>query len=283
MFKQKNEKKKKKEHKSMKFHIKGIRMKKILIIHPWFFTGEKVIEVARHLTKYYKIIAPDLSDHNNDNIFISAKDEAKKIEEYLVENKMTKFEAVNGFSLGGRVTLELINSKKLEFKCIVIDSAPVVEEQALLSKLLARSNFIKRKNARGDARKIVEEKMGKNHGKELGKFMVDVLVNMQDDSIKNISRTVAVFPYYKYPKEVQEKMYFEFGSSDTVIIQVPKIHRHYPHANINIHFGYGHCEYVLKEQDKYVNLVRGYIKNSEQIAKKRKKKKKSKEKNKPKD
>ena len=68
------------------------------------------------------------------------------------------------------------------------------------------------------------------------------------------------FDFYPYPKDVQQRMYFEFGSKEIDARQAKTILRRYPFVHITLHKGYGHCQYMAAEKKAYLAMLEARMK-----------------------
>ena len=63
---------------------------------------------------------------------------------------------------------------------------------------------------------------------EAGEVMGSTFESMGEKSLQNIITACSRFDFYPYPKDVQQRMYFEFGSKEIDARQAKTILRRYP-------------------------------------------------------
>lgn len=96
-------------------------------------------------------------------------------------------------------------------------------------------------------------KMSTIYGPEAATAMVDQFALMDAESVKNIVNDCYFVNLPNMSKELQEKCVFSYGEKDDDLKQAKKvIPVKYPNAKLKIDKGYGHCERISKDSDKYV-------------------------------
>ena len=97
------------------------------------------------------------------------------------------------------------------------------------------------------------KKMSAIYGSEAAVAMVDQFASMDAESVKNIVKDCSFVNLPNMSKELQEKCVFSYGEKDDDLGQAKKvIPVKYPNAKFKIDDGYGHCERISKDSDKYV-------------------------------
>ena len=235
---------------------------KILVLHPMLLTGAFSAKFLAPLSERYCIIAPDLSAHGQaaSSEFISAENEAAAILRSLKEKGYTDIALMLGISLGARVALELLKDDSIQWKCIVLDGAPVYKNARFLRfvyNIIFLSKWKKARKCKGIAQKKMTALFG-----EAGEVMGNTFENMSEKSLRNIISACSRFDFYPYSKDVQQRMYFEFGSKEIDARQAKTILRRYPFVHIALHKGYGHCQYMAAEKKAYRAMLEKRIKES---------------------
>ena len=233
----------------------NIEAEKILVVHPMLLTGAFAAKLFAPLSDRYCIIAPDLSAHGqaSSSEFVSAENEAAQILCYLKEKGYTDIALTFGISLGARVALELLKDDDIHWKCIVLDGAPVYKNARFLRFVYTAVFLSKWKKAR-KCKGFAQKKMTALFG-EAGEVMGSTFESMGEKSLRNIIAACSRFDFYPYPKDVQQRMYFEFGSKEIDARQAKTILRRYPFVHIALHKGYGHCQYMAAEKKAYLAML----------------------------
>lgn len=239
--------------------------KTLLILHPMLLTGEFTARIFEPLTESCRIIAPDLSGHGEaaGSDFISAESEAAEILHALKEKGCTDIGLTLGVSLGARVALELIKDSGIRWRRIVLDGAPVYKNARFL-RFLYNAAFVSKWKKAQKHKGFARKKMSALYG-EAGAVMGATLENMSEKSVRNIVDACSRFDFYPYAKDLQQRMYFEFGAKEIDARQAKNISRHYPAVHVSLHAGFGHCEYMKAETENYIAMLKKYMAEAETV------------------
>lgn len=231
--------------------------KVILLIHPMLLTAEgmKTLMVP-HMPGTYRYVIPELSGHGKSKeIFRSAEKEAEAIGRYLSEHQIDTIELAFGVSLGGVVLLNLLNETCIQIKKCVFEGCSLME-RAPLQEIFFKKLFLgKRRKAIKDRSSAVREMSGM-YGDQLGEWMTDCLIGMDENSVINIVRSCAAVRIPSLSKEEQKKCVFCYGSKDFDLHAARKtISKKLPYAALNIWKGWGHCNKITDSGPEYCKFL----------------------------
>lgn len=231
---------------------------KIIILHPMLADGFTCMKLLKDLGNKYSYIVPDFSSHGeSEGEFISALKEADILMRYLKENDYKEIELIFGASMGAVVALYTIAYDSIKFKTIVLDGAPMYRNSYVLYNLLKFIMISKQKKAKKNPEGVIQE-MKKIYG-ELGESMAKSLVKIKRESMNNVLWSCTHFKFPDYPRELQKRIFFEFGDKDFYSKRVRLIQKKYPYVHINIRNDYGHCEFLAISPNEYVKMLIKYI------------------------
>lgn len=237
------------------------KKKIILLIHPLGFSAEAMKNlIGDKLPADCRYIMPELAGQGNSKeIFKSTEVEAKKIEKYLLESKISEVDLAFGASLGGLVLLDLLKTKKIKFKKCIFEGCPL-SEGSKLKELLARK-FVKdqQKRALRD-RNYGLEKIGELYGGGLANSIVDSILGLDKKSLINIVASVVHGKIPTIPREVQENCIFCYGSLEYNLKESRRlIAKKLPHVKIKIWKGFNHCEILARKSSYYCRFLEGEL------------------------
>ncbi len=241
----------------MRFFEKGTGDKVILILHPILANHKCAVELSRYLGAECRFIIPDLSGHGAEieNDFISASDEADKIETYLKAEGIDKLEMIIGLSMGCLVAIELYSRNTDRVNKVVLEGAPLYRYGALFTAVATKMYLNMQKKTISD-RSAIESEFSKSFGKEIGKEMAEDFPKMSNATIKNCAKTCAKFSFPKIEKTAQKKMFFRYGGKDSNYkAGVKRTWKYYPDAELIKEEGFDHCEFPLKQPKEFVASI----------------------------
>ena len=241
----------------MKFFEKGDSDKCVVVLHPMLADHGSVVELARFMGDGYRYIIPDLTGHGTDmdSTFVSVKDEADRLINYLEQQNVFKIDYLIGFSMGALVALEVFSRRPEMIGKIVLEGAPLFNYGPLFRAIAKKSYLNMQKKAVSDTDLMAAE-FAKTFGKATGEKMTADFAKMKSETVANCAIACAKVSFPKISDEHQKKMIFRYGDKDGNYKAGTKYtFRYYRDAEFTIERGYGHCEFAMKRTDKFVSEI----------------------------
>jgi len=221
--------------------------KKLLILSPIFSDDDNFKDIIKLFSNYY-IIMPDFV--NRDSEFISFKQDAKLIEDFLISKGINEIEYGIGFSYGANIFLNLISYNKIIFNNIVLDGLITFK----FNKIIRKAISIKLKSYRKDFLngKVNEEKI---YDRFPGMYDIfrDIIKNLNNDSIEKIVNEALNFTMPKISRE--ENIKFIFGERDPNFKNSKRLSRNYPNSKIYKISGCTHVNFIFQNPKKFLEIV----------------------------
>lgn len=233
----------------MKIFEKGTGEEVIVILHPMMASHKSCVEITRYLGNEKKYIIPDLSGHGADieNEFLSLKDEADRLEDYLKNEKIEKIDMIIGLSMGCLVAIELFSRMPDKVGRVILEGAPLYRYGFLFKAIAGKLYLNMQKKAVTD-RELMEKEFANNFGESVATEMVADFVKMKPETIRNCANATSRFYFPKIDKQYQKKMFFRYGDKDANYkAGVKRSWKYYPDAELKTESGYGHCEFAIKK------------------------------------
>lgn len=241
---------------------------KLLALHPMLLDGQSMVQLAGKLREDFCIIAPDLSGQGEDpGTFESAEQEAETLYAYLKENGWLDLVLVYGASLGASVGLELLAKPGLKVQAAVFDGCPLYRNAPVLRWGLTKVFLSKhRKAVRNPG--LSERKMTELYGPVAGPSMGKHFETVSEASIRGIVAACSRCSFHRYPKKLEQRLYFEYGSKDFDLNEGRKnLAKYYPNATLTVREGYGHCQYMSSLGEGYGEVLSGYLRGETAVGK----------------
>jgi len=125
----------------MRFHEFGdCQRQKMILIHGILTPWQLWKPMIDYFSKDYYVIVPALDGHveEEESEFVSIEEEAQKMEEYYISRYGREVFAVCGISIGGAIAHVLWRNQRLRILNLVMDGAPLVTNNAMVTKLMTR-------------------------------------------------------------------------------------------------------------------------------------------------
>lgn len=236
--------------------------KKIILIHGF----QSPYQVWDEYTEYYKnkyhIIVPILPGYNpkKKEEFISFKECAKEIEDYLISNYGKDVYAILGMSMGGVLTATIWENKRLKTDKIIMESSPLMSSGKFMTKMLTNTYLMLTHKTQQRDKNVVEQAVNSIISKDKLDVFLEMMDNMSDETIINYLKAVEK---YKLPNDIDildTNVYYYYGTKINEMLAkktAKYIKKNYPNSNIICFNGKGHCENsllnpkeMIKELDK---------------------------------
>ena len=224
--------------------------KKIILIHGFQSPYQVWNEYIEYYKNKYYIIVPILPGHNPNKKedFISFDNVVKEIEDYYISRYGNEVYAIYGMSMGGVVTAQLWQNKKLNAKKIIMESSPLISSGKFMSKMLINTYLMLTHKTQQRDKKVVEQAVNSIISKDKLDVFLEMMDNMSDEAIINYLKEIGK---YKLPNNIDTlntNVYYYYGTKINEILAkktAKYIKKYYPNSNIICFKGKGHCENSL--------------------------------------
>ena len=236
--------------------------KKIILIHGFQSPYQVWNEYIEYYKDKYHIIVPILQGHNpkKKEEFVSFKESAKEIEDYIISNYGNDVYAVFGMSMGGVLTATIWENKRLNIEKVIFDGSPLVSYNNFIKQFMIRFYIdITHKSQRRE-QKTLEQAVNNIITKDKLNFLLQALDNMSDATIVNYINGIGNFKLSNKIDTRNTNIYYYHGTKTNEMLAKKTaryIKKYYPNSNIICFKGNGHCEYsllnpkeMIKELDK---------------------------------
>lgn len=233
---------------------------KVLLLHPMLSDASCMRVASDSMKGDYCFIIPDFSAHGEDTgIYESGRREAAELLAYLKEKGCMEIELLMGASMGGMIGLYLLGDDGLKVKAAVFEGASSYANAPLLCRLVQAVFLSKHRKAVKMPVESVERIMAEQYGKAFGGAMARNFRRMDEASIKAIAYDCSHVYFPALLPEMQRRMFWAVGDKDMNYRQLKKVRSRYPHMNVIVQKGYGHCTYLAEHYRDYGALLEQYM------------------------
>ena len=244
----------------MNFHIFGDRRNTVvLLIHgvltPWQMWDKQIADFSR----FHCVVAVALDAHEEDvaTEFISIEEEARQIEDYIIENFDGEAHSVVGLSMGGVIAHELWTNRRIKIKKLVLDGAPLSKAPLIAQKIMTNNYLsIIRKSKKRDPKTLENFKKHFLPERHLDTYL-KIADNMSEQSVRNIVKS-AFSRELKTDMPSDVKLYYLHGTKSNEMLAVKtakKIRKYYPEATVYRFEGAGHASLAVRADNLWMAAV----------------------------
>lgn len=249
----------------MNFKTFGDPKNKIMVlIHgvmtPWQIWQKQADEFMRH----YFVIIPVLDAHDEEcpSEFVSLEDEARKIEDYILENYGDRVYALCGLSMGGAIANVIFGNGRLKVDRLVFDGAPLIPLNKLMIKMMTASYLsILHGSQKRDERTL--ENFKKNFlPEEYLESFLKFTDTMSDESMKNIVNSALSGKMTEKGDKDTRILFFHGtkGNEAAAKRSAALVKGFYPNTEVCCLKGYAHCELCVYKTDDWIERVEKFLK-----------------------
>ena len=220
---------------------------KIILIHGFetpYQIWEKYIE---HYKNNYHIIVPILQGHNPNmkEDFNSFEESAKDIEDYIISRYGNNVFAIYGMSMGGVLTSQIWQNKKLYIDKVILESSPLISYNRLMTLMMTKQYLMLTHKTQARDKRVITQAVNSIIPKDKLDVFLAMMDNMSDTTITNYIRQIG---RYKLPSNIDTpntEVYYYYGTKINELLAkktAEYIRRNYPNSKIKCFQGKGHCE-----------------------------------------
>ena len=220
---------------------------KIILIHGFetpYQIWEKYIE---HYKNNYHIIVPILQGHNPNmkEDFNSFEESAKDIEDYIISRYGNNVFAIYGMSMGGVLTSQIWQNKKLYIDKVILESSPLISYNRLMTLMMTKQYLMLTHKTQARDKRVVAQAVNSIIPEDKLDVFLEMMDNMSDTTITNYIRQIGS---YKLPSDIDTpntEIYYYYGTKINELLAkktAEYIRNNYPNSKIKCFQGKGHCE-----------------------------------------
>ena len=236
--------------------------KKIILIHGFQSPYQVWNEYIEYYKNKYHIIVPILIGHNPNKKeeFISFDNVVKEIEDYYISKYGNDVYAIYGMSMGGVVTAQLWQNKRLNAKKIIMESSPLMSSGKFMSKMLTNTYLMLTHKTQQRNKKVLKQAVGSIISRDKLDVFLEMMDNITDETIINYLKAVGKYKLPNNIDTIDTNVYYYYGTKINEMLAkktAKYIKKNYPNSNIICFKGKGHCENsllnpneMIKELDK---------------------------------
>ena len=231
----------------------------VLFFHAMGVTGDSSEPVAAYLQENYFCIMPTSTVYCKGQRYVSKADEVRQVEAFLRKNGVERLALVVASSIGADLAMAFLTNAKLLVEQVFFDGGQFAQILLPLRRIMTPFLYLAIKS------------LYWSKGKTLGKILW-----CDDEAIKpyfiaagkgltygNLRRQLAdslenkSFP--PLPEELQERIYFEFGSAEEHYKYRDAVMNAYPYGNYPVFEDYNHMQFQIRDPEGFATMLRSVM------------------------
>ena len=177
--------------------------------------------------------------------FISFEESAKDIEDYIISRYGNNVFAIYGMSMGGVLTSQIWQNKKLDIDKVILESSPLISYNRLMTLMMTKQYLMLTHKTQARDKRVVTQAVNSIIPKDKLDVFLAMMDNMSDTTITNYIRQIGS---YKLPSNIDTpntEIYYYYGTKINELLAkktAEYIRNNYPNSKIKCFQGKGHCE-----------------------------------------
>ena len=177
--------------------------------------------------------------------FNSFEESAKDIEDYIISRYGSNVFAIYGMSMGGVLTSQIWQNKKLYIDKVILESSPLISYNRLMTLMMTKQYLMLTHKTQARDKRVVAQAVNSIIPEDKLDVFLEMMDNMSDTTITNYIRQIGS---YKLPSDIDTpntEIYYYYGTKINELLAkktAEYIRNNYPNSKIKCFQGKGHCE-----------------------------------------
>ena len=231
----------------------------VLFFHAMGVTGDSSEPVAEYLQEKYFCIMPTSTVYCKGQRYVSKADEVRQVEAFLRKNGVERLALVVASSIGADLAMAFLKSTELPVEQVFFDGGQFAQISLPLRRIMTPFLYLAIKSlywSKGKTLKKIlwcDDEAIKPYFIAAGKGLTYGNLRRQlADSLENK-------PFLTLPEALQERIYFEFGSSEDHYKYRDAVMDAYPHGNYPVFEGYNHMQFQIRDPEGFATMLRSVM------------------------
>jgi len=153
--------------------------------------------------------------------------------------------AIYGMSMGGVLTSQIWQNKKLDIDKVILESSPLISYNRLMTSMMTKQYLMLTHKTQARDKRVVAQAVNSIIPEDKLDVFLEMMDNMSDTTITNYIRQIGS---YKLPSDIDTpntEVYYYYGTKMNELLAkktAEYIRKNYPSSKIKCFQGKGHCE-----------------------------------------
>ncbi len=228
----------------------------VLFFHAMGVTGDSSMPVAKYLQERYFCIMPTSTVYCEGQHYISKADEVQQVEEFLWKNGVERLALVVASSIGADLATAFLASTEKPVDHVFFDGGQFAQIGKVTRRIMTPFLYL--------AIKSLYWSKGKTLGKILWcddeaikPYFIAAGKNLTYRNLRRqLSDSLEDKPFRPLPEELQERIYFEFGSIEDHYKYREAVIAAYTCGNFPVFEGYNHMQFQIRDPEGFAMILR---------------------------
>ena len=231
----------------------------VLFFHAMGVTGDSSEPVAEYLQEKYFCIMPTSTVYCKGQRYISKADEVRQVEALLRKNGIERLALVVASSIGADLAMAFLKSTELPVEHIFFDGGQFAQISLPLRRIMTPFLYLAIKSLYWSKGKTLKKILWCDDEAIKPYFIAAGKGLTYGNLRRQLTESLEDKPFPTLPEDLQERIYFEFGSSEDHYKYRDAVMNAYPHGNYPVFEGYNHMQFQIRDPEGFATMLRSVM------------------------
>lgn len=231
----------------------------VLFFHAMGVTGASSERVAKYLQDKYFCILPTSTVYCAGQKYISKTDEVRQVEEFLRGQGVERLALVVASSIGADLAMAFLTQTGLSVEHVFFDGGQFAQIGKGTRRIMTPFLYFAIKSLYWSKGGTLKKVMWCDDDAIKPYFIAAGKALKYGNLRHQLSDSLEDRPFPPLPDELQERTYFEFGSTEDHYKYRDAVMKAYPHGKFPVFDGYNHMQYQIQDPKGFAAMLRWVI------------------------
>lgn len=231
----------------------------ILFFHAMGVTGKSNERIAKYLTENYFCILPTSTVYCKGQDYLSKFEEIKQLESFLNQLQIKSIDLLVASSIGADLAMAFLSKSKREIQHVFIDGGQFAQIGKTTRKFMVPFLYLAIKSIYWTKGKSLKKILW-CHDSSIQPYFIEAGKNLSYPNLKKqLSDSLEDKAFPVLSKEMQSRIYFEFGSIEDHFKYRNAVMKSYPFSIFPIFLDYNHMQYQIRDPKGFAIMLKTII------------------------
>lgn len=230
-----------------------------LFFHAMGVTGASSMPVAQYLKDRYYCIMPTSTVYCKGQKYISKADEVRQIKEFLLCHDVKSLALVVASSIGADLAMAFLSQTELPVEHVFFDGGQFAQITGGTRRVMTPFLYFAIKSLYWSKGKTLKKIMWCDDDAIKPYFIAAGRELSYSNLRKQLSDSLEDKPFPPLPENLQQRIWFEFGSVEDHIKYRDAVMKAYPQGNFPVFDGYDHMQYQIRDPQGFADMLSSLV------------------------
>ena len=233
----------------------------ILFFHAMGVTGESSEPVAEFMKNEFYCIMPTATVYCYGQRYVSKEDELRQIESFLMDENIEKLEMIVASSIGADLAMYFLTESKVQVNHVFFDGGQFAQIVKVVRQIMTPFIYLAIKSLYWSKGKTLKRILWCDD-ENIKPYFIEAGKNLTYGNLRRqLTNSLENKQFPPLDEEMQQKIYWEFGSVEDHFKYRDNVMKAYPEGNFPVYDGFNHMQFQIRNPKEFANMLVNIIKN----------------------